>query len=216
MAVAMKAEIGILCALREHVSYLLSVSTPLVRRDGCWLVERNGRLLALAHQGRTDALSYENAARLIRLHDPQVMFTFGPAALVAGHSRIGQWHEIVRCAALGCDSTWSSALAATDSGRCAPADLLVSAERFVANAGRVERIARRAGAQITLLDMTGCGVARACAEAGVAWKHFRWTTDRAGDTAVPQFVWNVRGLAKRGHEVLQILEEVLDESCVAV
>jgi nucleoside phosphorylase len=215
----MRADIGILCALREHLSYLLSVSTPLSKTDDVWLVERDGQQWALAHQGRTSALSYQNAQRLIDAFLPATLLSFGPAALVGSSGRLGSWYMATRCAALRERAAIRSELIGCRipaSTLWTEAALLISAPNFVTNHAVVDGVAQRPLTGVSLLDMTGYGVSRACAEADVPWMHFRWTTDRAGDTAVAQFAWNVRDLAKRGHEVLRILQETRDESCIAV
>jgi hypothetical protein len=215
----MKAEIGILCALREHVSHLLSVSSPLLEVHGCWLVENRGTFLAIGRQGRTGALSYQNARTLIERFSPKVMYTFGPAALVNPRGVLGRWYAASSCASLqrsGSANLCFSKRLESCPGNPAPfgyalADLLMCSEGFVANAPLVKQLAGQLGEAVTLLDMTAYGVSKACNEAGIPWKHFRWTTDYAGDTAVSQFVWNVRDLARRGNEVWQILEEERNE-----
>ena len=220
-----KADIGILCALREHVSWLLAQSTPLVERDGCWLTEYDGSHWAVALQGRTLPLSYHSAQRVLRHFQPSRLYSFGPSASVGRECGLGRWYEATRCCRLragtadGIPSLEEELISPADNAppeRLPRARQLVSADDFVANAALVERLGWRFGGGVVLLDMTGHGVARACREAGVSWRQFRWTTDRAGDTAVTQFTWNVRALAKRGAEVLKLIEEVACERYAAV
>lgn len=211
MVCEMRADVGILCALREHMSYLLSVSTPLCRRGDFSLVEYSGQTWAIGHQGRTDGLSCHNAWRLIETFSPSVLYTFGPSASLTPTNQLGVWHAATRCVVLTEDLAFESELVAASppgSTLWGEARLMISARAFIANAAVVRQLVQRRGDAVTLLDMTGHGVARVSAEVNVPWLHFRWTTDRAGDTAVSQFVWNVRDLAKRGHEVLRILQEV--------
>jgi len=222
----MRADVGILCALREHLSFLTSITTPLVNCDGSQLVGYQGTVLGIALQGRTSALSYHNARNLVRQFQPALICTFGPAAAVTEDAALGQWYEATRCAWLDQDGC-RLPLRGGGPPICrmpAPAhgvgpqhaDLLVSAESFVADTAGTQRLAERHRDAVTLLDMTGYGVSQACADVGLPWSHFRWTTDRASDTAVSQFTRNVRTLAKRGNEVVRILEEVLSESSIVV
>jgi hypothetical protein len=219
----MRADVAILCALHEHHSLLLRISTSLVQHQSCSLVEYHGQLWALALQGRTGSISYANTCNLIRAFSPNCAFTFGPAALVSAEGEPGTWYTTQRCAGLTTLSDFdlpkvSGELVSTGEKTiptmCKEAHLLVSADNFVADTRFVESLAERQGRALTLLDMGGYGVSRACTGAGVAWRHFRWVTDRAGDTAVNQFSRNVRDLAKRGDDVVHLLQEVCHEYCV--
>lgn len=215
----MKADVGILCALREHLSYLLSVSTPVAQRDQCWLTEYQGIYLAVGLQGRICDLSHENTRNLIQAFQPEAVYSFGPAAVINEYGPLGEWFEVTRCVHFDQPSFPSElrcARTVTAHRNWQIAGLLVSAARFVADTACIQRLAEQRAEFLTLLDMTGYGVSLACEQAGIPWKHFRWTTDRARDTAVSQFGWNIRTLAKRGSEVVRILEEVLHESSIVV
>ena len=218
-----KAEVGILCALRGHLSYLLGISTPVVRLGDCWLVEHGDQLWALSMQGKTNALSHESARRMLDTFSPGLVLTFGPAALIVGDHPLETWFSAKHCARLSvAANTESIALVdqltspvqSAGSGSCMEAELLVSAESFIANTPLIERLRREQLYSTVLLDMAGHGVARACVDARVAWRHFRWASDRANDTAVACFSWNVRTLAKRGEEVAQLIEEATHEYSV--
>jgi hypothetical protein len=219
----LRADLAILCALHEHLALLRGISTPLIQYGSCSLVEYEGQLWGLALQGRTSSISYENTRSLFRAFGPAPTYTFGPAALISGKHSTRTWFTTRCCARLTMGSgnqppeiTAALNCAATPlrSIRCQEAELLISAENFIANGRLINALAQCGGHGTALLDMGGHGVSRASAEAGVAWRHFRWTTDRAADTAVSQFSWNVRDLARRGNEVLELLREVTNESCV--
>jgi hypothetical protein len=159
---------------------------------------------------------------LIRSFAPPVVYTFGPAAAIGQQAKTGIWFTTGRSARLlRVDHSDQPAVAdelacmtlVLDSTVCKEAQLLVSSDSFVADSQLIHALATQLLGACVLLDMGGHGVARACCEAGVAWRHFRWTTDRAGDTAISQFSWNVRDLARRGGEVQHLLEEVCHEPC---
>lgn len=217
----MRSNTGILCALQSHMSLLRGISTPLTVSRSCSLVEYNGQRWALARQGRTSSISYENAWNLIRAFKPDSIVTFGPAAIVGEERNHKCWFQAQHCAhaVLRSGDTFLKIVddvtcpheSDADSYTCKPAHILVSVDDFIADIRLTQLLARHYDHKTTLLDMGGYGVSRACDEAGVPWKHFRWATDYAGDTAVNQFSRNVRELGKRGSEVIHLLEEVRHE-----